>query len=73
MNLFSDTTKQKIDSGQNNLFSKIKDDAIYLYQGSLQDYSRKKRIPDTKNKLRTHHSIEKKTMEITGWFVSYSI
>ena len=58
MNLFSDTTKQKIDSGQNNLFSKIKDDAIYLYQGSLQDYSRKKRIPDTKNKLRTHHFIE---------------
>ena len=39
MNLFSDIIEQKKDSAKNDLFSKIKDDKIYLYQGPLQDYS----------------------------------
>ena len=58
MNLISDIT-EKIDSSQKNLFSKIKDDKIYLYQGSLQDYSWKKIISDAKKTLRTHNFIEK--------------
>ena len=39
MNLFSDITEQKRNSAKKDLFSKIKDEKIYLYQGSLQDYS----------------------------------
>ena len=54
MDLFSDITEQKKD-----LFTKINDDEIYLYRGSLQDYSWKEIISDTKNTLRTHHFIEK--------------
>ena len=38
MNLLSDITKQKKDPVEKDLFSKINDDKIYLYQGSLQDY-----------------------------------
>ena len=38
MNLFSDITEQKKDSAKNDSFSKIQDDKIYLYQGSLQNY-----------------------------------
>ena len=59
INLFLDTTKQKIDSAQNILFSEMKDDKIYFYQQSLQDYSWKKIISDIINKLHTHHFIEK--------------
>ena len=59
MNLFSDIKKQTTDSVMKDLFSKIQDDTIYLYKGSLQDYSLKKRISDTKNTLRSHHFIEK--------------
>ena len=44
-NLFSDITKQKIDSVKKDLFSKIQDYTIYLYKGSLQDYSRKNELP----------------------------
>ena len=39
MNLFPDITKQTTDSVKKYLFSKIQDDRIYLYKGSLQDYS----------------------------------
>ena len=39
MNLFSYITEQKKDLVKNDSFSKIKDGKIYLYQGSLQDYS----------------------------------
>ena len=38
MNLFSDIKKQTTDSVKKDLFSKIQDDTIYLYKGSLQDY-----------------------------------
>ena len=34
----------KKDSAKQYLFSKIKDDEIYLYQGYLQDYSWKKEL-----------------------------
>ena len=38
MDLFTDITKQKMDSVKKDLFSKIQDDTIYLYKGSLKDY-----------------------------------
>ena len=38
MDLFTDITKQKMDSVKKDLFSKIQDDTIYLYKGYLQDY-----------------------------------
>ena len=38
-NLFSDFTKQTTVSVNKDLFIKIQDDRIYLYKGSLQDYS----------------------------------
>ena len=44
------------------LFSKIQDDTIYLYKGSLQDYSWKTLIADTKKTLRSHHFIEKEKL-----------
>ena len=59
INLFSDTTKQKLIQGKKSLFTKINDDKIYLYQWSLQDYSWKKIIADTKNTLRTKISLKK--------------
>ena len=62
MNLFSDITEQKKDSAKKDLFSKIRDDNIYLYQGSLQDHSPKKGIYDTKKTLRTHNFIEKEKL-----------
>ena len=64
MNLFSDITEQKNNSAKMDLFSKTKDDKIYLYQGYLQDYSQKKIIADTKKTLRTHHFIEKDILKI---------
>ena len=45
-----------------DLFFKIQDDTIYLYKGSLQDYSRKKRIYFTEKALRSHHFIEKEKL-----------
>ena len=71
MDLFSETPKQKIDSAQKHLFSKIKYGKIYLYQGSLQDYSWKKIISDIK---KTYVHIIHQKMEITEiscWYVIY--
>ena len=59
MNLFSDITKQTTDSVKRDLVSKTQDNRIYLYKGSLQDYSRKKIIADTKKTLRSHHFVDK--------------
>ena len=39
MNLFIDITEQTTDSVKKDLFSKIQNDTIYLYKGSLQDYT----------------------------------
>ena len=47
VNIFSETVEQIKNSVINNLFAKIKDDEIFLYQGSLQDYTWKKTITDT--------------------------
>ena len=58
MNLFTDSTKQTTDSVKKDIFSKIQDDNIYLYKGSLQNYLWGKRISDTKKTLCSHHLIE---------------
>ena len=52
----------------NKYFAKIEDDGIYLCQGSLQDYTRKRIITDTNKKLGSNN-FTKKTMEISWWFV----
>ena len=62
MDLFSDITEQENSSTKKDLSSKIKDDEIYLYQGSIQDYSLKKIISGTKQTLLTHHFIEKEKL-----------
>ena len=41
MNLFTYSTEQTTDSYQMHLFSKIQDDKIHLYKGSLQDLNGK--------------------------------
>ena len=41
LNLLLDITKQTTYSVKKDLFSKIQNDTIYLYKGSLQNYSRK--------------------------------
>ena len=38
MNIFLDITKETTDSVKKDIFSKIQDDQIYLYNGSLQHY-----------------------------------
>ena len=58
INLFSYTTRQNINSVKND-FSKINDDKIYLYQGSIQDCFWNNKIADTRKILRTHHFIER--------------
>ena len=35
--IVTDSTEQTTDSAQKHLFSKIQDDTIHLYKGSLQD------------------------------------
>ena len=55
VNIFSETEEQEMNSMINIFFPKIKDDGIYLYQESLQDYTRKKTVTDTNKTLRSHH------------------
>ena len=62
MNLFTYIKEQTTDSAKKDLFSKIQDYRIYLYKGSLQDSSWKKRIADTKNTLHSDHYIEKQKL-----------
>ena len=44
INLFTDTTKTNNEIISKDYFSKIKDDTIHLYKGSLQDFTRKRKI-----------------------------
>ena len=57
MNLFIDFTKKTTGSVKKDLFSKIQDNTIHLYKGSLQDYSYKKCW--YKKTWSLHHFIEK--------------
>ena len=60
MNLSTDITEQTTDSVQKYLFSKIQDDTVHLYKGSLQDFTLKRKNADTTKTLRLHHFIDKK-------------
>ena len=57
MNIFTQSTKNTIKADQEHLFSRSKDDAIQLYKGYMQDFTRKTTIADTKRKLSSHHYI----------------
>ena len=59
MHLFTDITEQTEDSVQKHVFSKIQDDTIHFYKGSLHDFTQEQK-PDTKKTLCLHHFIEKK-------------
>ena len=45
------------------LFAKIKDDEIYLYQGSLQGYTWKQKINYTNKTLSSHNFVGEKNYE----------
>ena len=72
MNIFVDTTKQQMKSVKNYYASKRKDDKIYLYQGSLPDYSWKNTI-DYAKKYYVHIISFKTIVEIYGRFVIYNV
>ena len=63
INLFSGTTKQRMNSEKKDIFLKIKNDKNYLYQVSLKDYSWKNRFANTKNTLHTHNFIERRRLQ----------
>ena len=69
MNIISETVEREMNPVINEYFSKIKDDGIYLYQGSLQDYTCKKSITDTNKTLRSHHFMGGNDSNI--WVVCY--
>ena len=57
MNIFTQSTKNTTKADQEHLFSRSKDDAIQMYKGSMQDFTWKTTIADTKRTLRSHHYI----------------
>ena len=57
MNIFTQSTKNTTEADQENLFSISKDYAIQFYKGSMQDFTWKTKIDDTKRTLRSHHYI----------------
>ena len=65
VNLFTDGKEQTTDSYYNYLFSKIQDDTIHLYKGSLQDFTWKRKNADTKRTLCSYHYIEKKIKKLS--------
>ena len=58
MNIITQSTKECTAAHQEHLFSRLKDYAIQFYKGSMQDFTRKTTIADTKRTLRCHHYIE---------------
>ena len=57
MNIFTKIPKITTKSNQENYFSRTKDGVIQLYKGSMQDFTWKTTINDTKRTLRSHHYI----------------
>ena len=57
MNIFTQSTIFTTKTNQEHFFSISKDDAIQLYKGSMQEFTWKITIADTKRKLRSHHYI----------------
>ena len=57
MNIFTQSTKNTTEAHQEHSFSRSKYDAIQLYKGSMQDFTWKTTIEDTKRTLCSHHYI----------------
>ena len=57
MNTFTKITKNTNKANQEHYFSRSKDGVIQLYKGSMQDFTWKTTITDTKRTLRSHHCI----------------
>ena len=57
MNIFTQSKKNTTEAHQEHLVSRSKDDAIQLYKGYMQEFTRKTTIADTKRTLRSHHLI----------------
>ena len=57
MNIFTQGTKNTNKANQEHFFSRSKDGVIQLYKGSMQDFTRKTTITDTKRTLRSYHYI----------------
>ena len=72
MEMFLKKVEQKINHVINIFVAKIKDDEIYLYQGSLQEYKFKKTITDINKTLRSHHFM-KTNMQISGWSIIHCV
>ena len=70
MNLISDITKKTTDSVKKDLFSKIQDDKIYLYKGSMQDYLGKNELLIQKRHYFQMISLKKRNQE-NIYLVSY--
>ena len=57
MNIFTQSTKNTNKAKQEQFFSRSKDFVIQLFKGSMQEFTRKTTIIDTKRTLRSHHYI----------------
>ena len=57
MNIFTKITKNTNKSNQEHYFSRTKDGVIQLYKGSMQDFTWKTTINNTKRTLRSRHYI----------------
>ena len=57
MNIFTQSTKNTTEADQEHLFSRSKDDAIQLYKVSMEDFTCKTTVSDTKMTLRSHHYV----------------
>ena len=60
MNIFIEITQKSKTSHQEHFFYRFKDDAIQFYKGSMQDFTWKTTIADTKRTLSSHHLLELK-------------
>ena len=57
MNVFTKITKNTNKANQEHFFSRSKDGVIQLYKGSMQEFTWKNTITDTKRTLHSHHNI----------------
>ena len=73
MNIFSETVEREMNSVMDKYFSKIKDDGIYVYLGSLQDNRRKRTITDINKTLHSHHFIGGELCKYLGGMLSIMV
>ena len=63
MILFTDSTGKTTDLAQNHLFSKIQDDIIHFYKGSMKNLTRKRKMLIQKSHYIRIISLKKKNLE----------